>query len=171
MGGVVVEAEPSHQHPITFCCLETDSSRGAVWQNGIQHGSAWEAKACHWIPPCGKDGTCWQPPKLAEHLWRPNVGCGHTEEVGGVFQQWQLRVTSASADRYECSMQALVHHWQKCTDTGSDHWKTVFCSWEFSLSNSVVVLVLSVVFSVEIPTRHYFQSNQHKYKVSYRSLG
>jgi len=42
---------------------------------------------------------------------------------------------------------------------------------ENSLSNSILVLVLSVVFSVEIHTRHYFQSNQHKYKVSYRSLG
>ena len=42
---------------------------------------------------------------------------------------------------------------------------------ENSLSNSILVLVLSVVFSVEIHTRHYFQSNQHKYKVSYQSLG
>ena len=25
---------------------------------------------------------------LAEHLWRPNIGCEHSEVVSGVFQQW-----------------------------------------------------------------------------------
>ena len=37
-------AEPSHQYPVTFCCRETDGSKGTIWQNGIWHGSAYEAK-------------------------------------------------------------------------------------------------------------------------------
>ena len=30
VGGMAVEVEPSHQHPITFCCCVTEGSRGAV---------------------------------------------------------------------------------------------------------------------------------------------
>ena len=29
-GGAVVEAEPSHQYSVTFCCCVTDGSRRAV---------------------------------------------------------------------------------------------------------------------------------------------
>ena len=35
--------------------------------------------------------------------------------------------------------------------------KIVFCSWKFSLSNSVIVLFVAVVASMEINRRHYFQ--------------
>ena len=34
-GGMAVEVEPSHKHPIIFCCCMTAGSRGAVQQNGI----------------------------------------------------------------------------------------------------------------------------------------
>jgi len=47
-GGIAVEVEPFHQYFVTFCCCVTDGSRGAVWHNGIWHGSADEAKVCHW---------------------------------------------------------------------------------------------------------------------------
>jgi len=30
VGGMAVEAEPSHQYSITFCCHVTDGSRGTV---------------------------------------------------------------------------------------------------------------------------------------------
>lgn len=30
VGGMAAEAEPSHQHPVTFCWRVTDGSRGAV---------------------------------------------------------------------------------------------------------------------------------------------
>ena len=49
-----VEVEPSCQYSIKFYCRATDDSRGAVWQNGVWHGSAYETKVCNWIPPCGK---------------------------------------------------------------------------------------------------------------------
>ena len=30
VGGIAVEAEPSHQYSVTFCCCVTDGSRGTV---------------------------------------------------------------------------------------------------------------------------------------------
>ena len=51
---MAVEVEPSRQYSVKFCCRATDDSRGAVWQNGVWHGSAYETKVCNWIPPCGK---------------------------------------------------------------------------------------------------------------------
>jgi len=44
---MAAEVEPSHQYSITYCCCVTDGSGGAVCQNGVSHGSADEAKACH----------------------------------------------------------------------------------------------------------------------------
>ena len=35
VGDVAVEAEPSHQYSIAFCCCVTDDSRGTVGQNGV----------------------------------------------------------------------------------------------------------------------------------------
>ena len=75
VGDMAVEGEPSHQHFVKFCCRATDGSRGAVWQNGVWHGSAYEAKVCNWIPPCGKNCTLWHSSTLAERLRRPNTGC------------------------------------------------------------------------------------------------
>jgi len=54
VASVAAEGELSHQYSTTFCCCETDSSRGAGWQNFIWHGSVDKAKVCQWIPPCGK---------------------------------------------------------------------------------------------------------------------
>ena len=48
--------------------------------------------------------------------------------------------------------------------------KRVFCSQKFALSNSVVMLFVSVVVSMEINRRHYFQSNLHKYSFNIWSL-
>ena len=54
--------EPFHQYCITFCCRVTDGSRGAVWQNGVWHGSEHEEKVCHWIPP-------WHPLTFTDICW------------------------------------------------------------------------------------------------------
>ena len=53
-GGMAVHTESSHQYSITCRCHVTDGSRGVVWHNGAWHGSAYEAKVRHWIPPRGK---------------------------------------------------------------------------------------------------------------------
>jgi len=101
----------------------TDGSRWAVWQNGISLGSAHEAKACHWISPCRKNCTHWHSWMPAECLQRLNSGHEHNEVAGGAFQQWQKRpwVTPLCAGFDERSMQALVHHWWKCTANGGDY--------------------------------------------------
>jgi len=78
----------------------------AVW-----HGSAYEAKVWHWIPPCGKPAAHRLSSMLAEHLWRLNSGCEHSEAVGGAVQLWGQWVTSTGTDVDECSMQAFVHYW------------------------------------------------------------
>jgi len=63
------------------------------------------------------------------------------------------QVTSSGADFYEHSVPALGHDQQKCIANVGDYWKTVLCSWEFALSNSVTVAFLSVVISMEINRR------------------
>ena len=115
-----VVVEPSQQYFIIFYCHATNS-RGAVWQNGIWHGSAYGAKVCHLIPPCRKkNGINWHSSTLVEHLRRPKNE--YSEAVGGVFQWWwqQQWVTSAGADFYEHGIQALVQLWQKWRADGSD---------------------------------------------------
>ena len=122
-GSTAVEAEPSHQYSITFCCCMTDGSRGEVWQNGVWYGSMYEAKVCHWFLPHGKNDIHWDSLMLSECFWRPSSGCEHTEVVGGTFQQWQQWVTSTGADFDECGMQAFVHRWQKCRANGGGYVK------------------------------------------------
>ena len=68
-------------------------------------------------------------------------------------------VPDSHADFYKHGMQAPVHCWQKCRANGGDRVK-VLCSREFALSNSVMVLFVSVVVSTEINRRHYFQSDR-----------
>ena len=59
---------------------------------------------------------------LDECFWRPISGFEHSEVVGGAFQQWQKQwITFASAGFYKQSMQALVHHWQKCIANGGNY--------------------------------------------------
>ena len=45
---------------------------------------------------------------------------------------------------------------------GGDCWKIVFCSWEFALSNSVIVLFVSAVVSIE-KKQEALLSEQHIY--------
>ena len=123
VGGMAVEVESCHQCTVPFCCCVTGGSRGAVWQNGVRHGSVDEAEGWYWIPACGKMCTHCHSLTLSEHLWWPTNGCEHNEVVGGTFQQWlqQQQVTSTGADCYECSMQAFFHHWWICIASGGDY--------------------------------------------------
>jgi len=47
---------------------------------------------------------------------RQRFPCKNT--ITAAVKQW---VTSTGADFYECSMQALVHHWQKRVASGGDY--------------------------------------------------
>ena len=92
VGGTAVEVEPSHQYSIPFCCCMTESSRGAVWEKGIWHGSADEANVCHWIPI----GDGWCISAVVTAAWETS------------------HILDGHVDFYDHDMQALVHRWWKC---------------------------------------------------------
>jgi len=75
-GGKAVEVEPFCQYSVTFCYCMTNGSRGTVWQNGFWHESAFEAKVCRWITPCGKNqhplkfiSACWTLLEIKQWMW------------------------------------------------------------------------------------------------------
>jgi len=55
-------------------------------------------------------------------------------------------------------MLVLLDQWWKWIANGGDDVEKECFVWEFALSNSVIVLFVSVVVSMEINGRHYFQS-------------
>jgi hypothetical protein len=92
VGDVAVEVEPSRQYSVKFCCRATDDSRGPVWQNGIWHGSAYEAKMCKWIPPWGKKNA------LSDiHRRLLKVYGDQTVDVSTV-RRWVARFSSDDSD-------------------------------------------------------------------------
>ena len=121
-----------YQYSIAFSCCVIDGSIGAGWHNGIWHGSAYETKMCHWIPPCRDNFTYWHSLTLAEHCWRQSSGCELSEGVGSAFLQMTLKIShipDSHADFYEHDMQAFTYCWRKCIAEGGDCWKKiVFCS-------------------------------------------
>ena len=128
VGGMAVEDEHSHLHSTTCCCCVTDGSRGAVWRNGVWHGSAYEAKMWNWISPCRKKMA---PTDIHQclliFLWRSNSGCEHSEVLDGVLQQWWCWCErQAMFQMAMCSVQALVHSWWKCIANDSDSIGRIF---------------------------------------------
>jgi len=99
-----VEVEPPHQYSITFCCCETDGSRGAVWQNGVWYGSAYVAEVCHWIPWWRKNGTQWHSSMFTESFWRPNSGCEHCGwriSAGATLTWKRIHIVAMQQSHYE----------------------------------------------------------------------
>jgi len=96
VGGMAVEAEPSHQYSVMFCSCVTDISREAIWQSGVWHGSVNKAKGWNWMLPCGRSGT----PDVHWHLL--NVDGDPTVAVSTV----RSGVHFSSGDR---SVQALAY--------------------------------------------------------------
>ena len=125
VSGMKVELDPSRQYPVTFCCHVTDGSREVVWYNGVWHGSAFEKIVCHWIPSCRKMA----PTDM--HWCLLNI-CGDQIEDVSTVRWWVVCFSSSGnnvkdkshsghrADFYKCSMQVLVHCWQKCIVNGGD---------------------------------------------------
>ena len=100
--GMAVKVEPSHQYSITSCCCVTDGSRGTVWQNGIWHGSAYEAKMCHWIPPCGENG-------IHCHYWHLLNISGDLRVDVSTVRQWVVCFSSGNSN-----VQDSLHSRQSC---------------------------------------------------------
>ena len=126
VGGMEIDAEPSHRYSITFCCV-IDGSRGAVWQNGVWDGSVDEAKVRHWNPSCGKKwhtltciSICWTFMEIKQWMWA-QWGSGWCVSAVVTVMWKKSHVTDSHADYYKHGMQALVHHWWKCTANGGDY--------------------------------------------------
>ena len=101
VGGLAVEAEPSHQYSTTFCCCVTDVCRGAVWPNGIWHRSVYEAKVCHWIPPFSFITVCWMLIGVGVSTVRWWLVCSSSGDSGVVKSH------KPHVNFYEHSIQAL----------------------------------------------------------------
>jgi len=165
VGDTAVEAEPAHQYSITFCYSVTDGSRGAVWQNGVWHGSMYEATVCHWILPRGKKMVCIDVHWCLLDIYGDQVDVSTVRGWVVHFSRGDSRVKDKPCSRWPCrfsqawyagSCSSLVKmrssRWWLC-------WKVMFCSWEFALSNSIIVIFVSVTVYMEINRRHYFWSN------------
>ena len=91
--------------------------------------------------------------------------CGYHFPIDDIIiAAMKVWVNSIGADFYEHGIQALVHRWWKCIASSGDWWKTASYSWEFSLSNNVLVFFVSVVVSMDTNRRHYFWGNLPNYK-------
>ena len=121
------------------------------WQQG---GSLTEWRLtckCTWSKGVSLSSSMWKkmtPTEHSlmfdEHCWKPNSRCEHSES-------WTV---------HECGMWGLLCSWQKYMGSGGDCVeRIVFCSWELSLSNDVIVLFVSVLVSMAINRRHDFWSD------------
>ena len=149
--------------PLHFVAMQQTTAEEL---SDIWHGSAYEVKVWNWIPPWGRKCP-WHSPTLVEHLWTWN----------GMWEQWcsgwyvSAMVTVTVGHHLWCRF-VQVRRTGSCSLLVKMHsqwwwlyWKIVFCSWNFSLSNSIIVLFVADVVSMKINRRHYFWSNIHLFYV------
>lgn len=105
VSAMAVEVEVSHQYFITCLCHGTGGSKGAVWQNGIWHESAHEAKVCHLFHSLWKNKMA--PIDIHRLLWNAygNSGCEHCEAAGGV----SAVVTATWGHLHRCRFWRVQH--------------------------------------------------------------
>ena len=141
--------------PSISCYILLLYDRGAVWENDIWHGSVYEAKMSlnssvwkNWHP--------WHSLTLAECLWRPNSRYEHTGVVSGLFQQWWqwseikaafwVGMETCHTRKWRVSQSV---HLNKSPDGGAYLEKQCFVGGNLLLSTTVIVLLASVVVSME----------------------
>jgi len=96
---VAVEIKPPCQYSVTCFYCNTDVSRGAVWQNGIWHESVYEAKVCHWNPPCRKIASI-------DIRWHLQYISGDQRVDASTVRRWVVLFSSGDRDSGSCP---LVH--------------------------------------------------------------
>jgi len=105
-------------------------------------------------------------PLIDIHQYLPNASGDQTVDVSTV-RQWVVCFSSDNNSGSPPLVPILMSNASSCLLTKMDSWwwwlcwRIAFCSWEFALSNSVIVLFVSVVVSMEIKRRHYFRSSLH----------
>ena len=123
----------------SFCCCVIDGSRGAVWQNNVWHGSVYVAKVCLHSSIWKK----WHPLTFIDAFWT------FLEAKEWMWAQWRHK-------RWQAVSQTAMH---SCHTGKLRVLQSLLCSWEFTLSNSVIVLFVSVVVSMEMKRSRYFWSD------------
>ena len=168
---MAVVVKPSCWYPIRICCCVTDGNRGAVWKWQLILKCIWSKGASpnssmwkKWHPLTFTD-ACWMFMETKQWMWAQwcsgwDISAMVTVTVGHLCWCRFLQVQHAGS--FPLLVKMHRYWWWLC-------WKIVFCSWEFSLPSSVIVLFLSVVDSMEINRRHYFQSNLQTLSVYYLS--
>jgi len=123
-----------HRYPATCWCRVTDGSRGAVWQNGVWHGSEYEG-----VPLNSSTWEKMAPSDIIDACWTFMDTKQMWAQWGmhGAFQQWQQGGTSTGAhfsqEWQAGSCSARIANCRDCR-------KVPLCMWEFAWSNSAIVL-------------------------------
>ena len=113
----------------------------------IEESSRHSPQRVKWSALSYGTGKGWFP-----GTWK-TISCDHYScaDGGSNFQSQARELYPAT--RF---LQSCHEGWRKCIANSGGYWKLVFCSWEIDLSNSVIVLFVSVVVSMEINRRHNF---------------
>ena len=163
--GMAVDDEPSHKYSVTFCYHVTDGGRGAAWQNGIWHGSAYEAKVCHWIPPWGKIIA-----PIDSHWLLLNVYGDQTVDVRTV----RCCVIHFSSDGSNSISPLLMQIFMSAAcrlllNTGKNAELVVVTAEKlcFVVDSVLYLLVLlGSLYLLQFPWKHYFWSNLCKWNTT-----
>mgnify|MGYP001856580411 CR=1 FL=1 len=173
---MAAQVEPSCQYPVIFCCHDTDGSRGAeasdmvvcMRQNSKTEFLFVEKMAhtdIHWcLLNISGDQT------VAVSTVRLWVVCFSGTDTAAEYKPCSMWPCTAGTPWNGEHLDQLIHANQLMAVTIGK--KKVFCSWEFVLSNSVLVLFVSITIFLKISRRHYFQSNlciscsSHSYSIN-----
>ena len=123
-----------------------------VWNKGVSLNSLHAEKKWY---PLTFSAACWPFMETKQWMWA-QWGSG-----------WCVSAVATAGPLHWCRL-SWVQHARSSSLLIKMHsewgWKVVLCCWEFALSNSTVVFLLSVVVSMgrKNNRKHYFWSNPHK---------
>jgi len=126
--------------------------RKCVWSKEVQlNSSIWRN-----LHPMTFINACWTFTKTKQWMWaqkgsRWYISAVATDDSGSPLLV-QIITSVACRLLFSASENAQLMVWWPC-------WKTMLYGWEFTLSNSGVLLFVSVIVSMEIHRRHYIQGN------------
>ena len=127
-----------------------------IWSRSVSLNSAMQKK----MQLLTFTDACWMLMETIQRLWSPR-GSGWCISAAVTVGHLHWCQCLQAQHAVSCSLLVKTHSWW--------YWKILFCSWEFTLSNGVTVLFVSVVVSLEINRSCYFWRNVyvcvHTYKL------
>jgi len=129
-----------------------------VWNKGMSLNSSMPRR---WYPLTFID-SCWTFMETKQWIWA---------QWGAVCDVFQAVIAATVGHLCWCKC-LWAWHADSCSSLAKMHsyscwlcWKILFCSWELAPPSSVIVFFVSVVVSMEINRRYYFQSNLCLYPI------